>query len=759
MSITLGVLGIVAAASIGGVGGELPEVRLTDPPLRVDRSCRVVIEPGRVAAVGGEEGAIRIEADGITVEFADGSALRGAPVERDLDQLVGTGIVVDGHRDVTLRGLRVSGYKVGVRAVNASGLTIDGASFEGMYAQRLSSTPAAEDGADWLWPHRNDEDEWTKNYGAAVSVKNATGVTIRGVRVRRGQNGILLGRVNDSRVYDNDCSFLSGWGIGMWRSSGNVVSRNALDFCIRGYSHGVYNRGQDSAGILMFEQCCRNIIAENSATHGGDGFFGFAGREALGEPWMEAHKGQQPPEDVIAFRKGRGCNENMLVGNDFSFAAAHGIEMTFSFGNRFENNRLEGNGICGVWGGYSAETVIAGNTIKGNGLSGSGREGGGINIEHGRGNRIVANTFAGDSVGVKLWGGDAPALEKTPWGLANGEKDGAGVVRVPSARNVIAGNTFERERVGVHLRKSEETVLAENTMREVGTDVDTDGAVQAEGKAPERPAASRVEALGAMRPVGAVGRLDGREAIVMGEWGPWDHASPLLRERGRERAGMVYDVFGAGAEMIRATVVEGKSRALVDQIMSKGGSGRGSVRVDASELGPGVWPYRVRIKGERDGFAWEVAGTIVNAKWAVTVFPWENDPLKDLAAWRAEAGGPRAVGCEVSEIDWPLGYKGPGMIAPAVKDAKIGANMYGVITRTRLPLEPGEWVVKTLSDDGVRVIVDGNTIIERWDIHGPTPDRAVIRVERAREVEIVVEYFQNDGFATLSVGIERGGGK
>ena len=58
--------------------------------------------------------------------------------------------------------------------------------------------------------------------------------------------------------------------------AGNVIARNACDYCIRGYSHGVYNRGQDSAGILMFEQCSRNVIADNSVTHGGDGIFGFA---------------------------------------------------------------------------------------------------------------------------------------------------------------------------------------------------------------------------------------------------------------------------------------------------------------------------------------------------------------------------------------------------------------------------------------------------------------------------------------------------
>ena len=44
-----------------------------------------------------------------------------------------------------------------------------------------------------------------------------------------------------------------------------------------------------------------------------------------------------------------------------------------------------GNAICGVWGGYSQETVIAGNELRDNGAMAYGNERGGVNIEHGAG--------------------------------------------------------------------------------------------------------------------------------------------------------------------------------------------------------------------------------------------------------------------------------------------------------------------------------------------------------------------------------------
>jgi len=102
---------------------------------------------------------------------------------------------------------------------------------------------------------------------------------------------------------------------------------------VRGYSHGVYNRGQDSAGIFAFEQNNENIIAENSVTHGGDGFFGFAGREALGEI------GDHPPR---VGTNGAGTRTTSWCTMIFSYAAAHGIENTFSFGNKYLENRIAG---------------------------------------------------------------------------------------------------------------------------------------------------------------------------------------------------------------------------------------------------------------------------------------------------------------------------------------------------------------------------------------------------------------------------------
>lgn len=716
----------------------LPVVRVSADNTVIDRSCVVEIAPGAVIADADGDGVIHVRADGVTVEFAPGAVLRGCEPGTAPDVMTGVGVRLHGHAGVTLRGLRVEGFKVGVHASHADGLVVEDAGFRDLFRQRLRSTPRAEDGADWLWPHRNDENEWMTAYGGALVVEDSRAVTVRGVTVREGQNGIILDRVDDSKVYDNDCSFLSGWGLAMWRSSGNTVSRNALDFCVRGYSHGVYNRGQDSAGILFFEQCNRNLIAENSATHGGDGFFGFGGREALGET--------PPPPGFDHAR--RGCNDNLIINNDFSYAPAHGIEMTFSFGNRFVANRLHENAICGIWGGYSQDSLVAGNDFFRNGGMAYGLERGGVNVEHGSGLVIEHNRFAGNACGVHLWSDNDAGLLATPWARANHRG---------STDNVIRYNEFIQDKVGVHLRSSTGCRLVGNRMSGVETDVLADEhseyKVGRGGREVFTP--PTYEAIGATRPVGARDHLRGRQHIIMTEWGPWDHQSPLARRVESTGGTRVYELHhvAPGSERLDGENVRFERRA------PAGAGGPWTVEVIAAS--PGVARYEIGfdVGGTRRALA---AGTIVNTTWNVTFFPWEPRqrgepvPPADAAAWRAGASGPGAVTLACSELAFRFGMGGPGDLglgdAPA--SSGLGSDYFGCVARTSLPLRAGRWRVTVQSDDGVRVLADGKVLIENWTHHAPTTDRAVLELDADRTVELVVEHFEIFGFAVLELAIE-----
>ena len=60
-------------------------------------------------------------------------------------------------------------------------------------------------------------------------------------------NGLMLVRTNGLRIWNNNFSFNSGVGIGLYRSSGNSIMHNRVDYNVRGYSEGFYRRGQDAA--------------------------------------------------------------------------------------------------------------------------------------------------------------------------------------------------------------------------------------------------------------------------------------------------------------------------------------------------------------------------------------------------------------------------------------------------------------------------------------------------------------------------------
>lgn len=759
------------AAARAAAEESLPIVVIDSDNVAISTSCRVRIDPAATIADRDNNGVIHIRTSGITLEFEDSSALWGGPRPAHTplgpwDRFTGIGIRIDGARDVTIRNARVHGFKVGIWATNCDHLTIDGADLSDNYRQRLKSTPEAEDSTDWLFPHRNDKDEWATQHGAAVYVRRSEGAVMRGVRVRRGQNGILLHSVNGAQIYDNDCSFLSGWGLGLFRSSRNLICRNAFDFCVRGHSEGVYNRGQDSAGILMFEQCSNNLVIENSCTHGGDGIFGFAGLEAV--------NGEGAAAD-FAFAR-RGCNDNVFVGNDLSYAPAHGLEMTFSFGNIIRGNRFVENAICGIWGGYSQETLIGGNEFVGNGGMAYGLERGGVNIEHGANNRIIDNDFVNNRCAVHLWWDPHGDFEAKAWGKANYR----GVMR-----NIVADNRIgidkqhpfgaiaaDRKLIGLHIRDEgdavhvQDTVYARNEARidptlgiesvvHPGVTIITewDG-----GLAPLQELPRKGEA----RPVGARAHLRGRHNIVMGPWGPWDHESLMVRHRSASAEGHVYEVFGASDDIEISSGLKQAGSAgpsavatLQDRAVGVSPSGPRIIRVVPGGDASGVFPYAFNIRTRNAELP--IRGMIIRATWDLAAFSWNDatDPRNDLAAWRALAEMDSAVRATVAAIAFNYGHGGPRdqPWARAHQASAPGADRFGMIARTRLTLGKGSWRFTTLSDDGVRVLVDGKPVIENWTWHAPTRDTGVFTLEEQREVELVVEHFEIDGYAVLELDI------
>ncbi len=153
----------------------------------------------------------------------------------------------------------------------------------------------------------------------------------------------------------------------------------------------------------------------------------------------------------------------------------------------------------------------------------------------------------------------------------------------------------------------------------------------------------------------------------------------------------------------------------------------------------------------------EIKGTLLAAQWQATFFKWPKDvdPRKDLKGYRKLAEGPTAVSDQVNQLSFKYGMRGPSElnISDTITAAKLGSDHFGMVAQARLPLTKGTWAFTTLSDDGVRVNVNGKPVIENWTWHGPAHDTGKLTLEADKTVEIVVEHFQIDGFAVLEFSL------
>jgi len=135
--------------------------------------------------------------------------------------------------------------------------------------------------------------------------------------------------------------------------------------------------------------------------------------------------------------------------------------------------------------------------------------------------------------------------------------------------------------------------------------------------------------------------------------------------------------------------------------------------------------------------------------WSLRAFPSRVDPRRDPAAWRAQAEGPEAVTRRPEGLRLYFGTEAPQRCFPALPP---GAP-FGVVATARPTLAAGAWGVTALSDEALRIWVDGDLLVDAWAPHSPRLDAAELVVERARPVDLRVEFANVEGVAALHVEV------
>jgi hypothetical protein len=744
----------------------------------------------------GKKAAIYVKGDNITVDFA-GATLEGTPQTTEPNERVGTGLLISG-KNVTVKNLKIRGYKFGVMAFNAPGLKLYNVDGSYNWKQRLLSTLDREDGADWMSYHQNEKNEWFR-YGAAIYLRGCDGVEVKGCRAVGGQNGLMMTECSKGLIWNNDFSFLSSLGIGLYRSSENRIMHNNVDWCVRGYSHGKWNRGQDSAGILIYEQSNKNVFAYNSVTHGGDGFFLWAGQTT-----MDTGKG--------------GCNDNLLYGNDWSHAPTNGIEATFSRNNFVNNLILE----CwhGIWGGYSYETKVIGNVFSLNAQA--------IAWEHGQDNLLAGNTFYRDLEGVSLW------MNKTQdpnWGYPKN--------RDTRSRDwTIVDNLFTNESTNaLRIRDTLNAKVLENRFLNNGRLFLLEGSnpgfqfTQNDGAAPPQdvPAGNRIVLSDANKPKPATmhgsgnvilgldpdtksylnrfnvswnpwlnggpapkatrevgfgedlskpyapkplvggrnpflkeGTLRGRRFILVDHWGPYDFKSPVLWPRGEvEDRHQVFELLGPRGS---ATIVD-QVGCQIEAVSADGGATwkpsetsipvPGFVRVafgDAATIerkvtleyrGGEVIDFRGIVTPKGKPFRFGFSQFFLPIDWTVKFFKWDamTDPRTQHEAFMTLIGGEPLKTEKTSKLNY------------AGNIPEVPGDHFATVADGAFEVPAGGYFLNLTTDDGARVWVDGELVIkDAWKYQGPTLYTANLKLSAGKHT-IRVEHFEIDGYSVLKVEI------
>jgi len=491
---------------------------------------------------------------------------------------------------------------------------------------------------------------------------------------------------------------------------------NRIDWCVRGYSHGFFNRGQDSAGLLMYEQSSNNVVAYNSVTHGGDGLFLWAGQST-----MDTGKG--------------GSNDNVFYGNDFSHAPTNGIEATFSR-NSFINNHVEEN-WHGVWGGYSYNSVWVRNRFVNNTEA--------IAIEHGQDNLVRGNSFERNEIAIRLW--QNPAQDAN-WGYPKNRD-------TRSRGYTITNNSFTGNKTDFDIKNTLDVEYRTST-----------------GPAEDPPTIAPFP--GAVDPMIPPGSRRGRSTIIVDEWGPYDWKYPRLWPdlAALKAAGgphpltwtkpMKLNVLGPGGTW-KVTSARGATVAPTKGIVGD------AITVMPGQPGPpglktrpataGVVDYEIRLeyrggavtspRGERTPAGKPSTFTysrfFAPIDWTINFYEYtdDSDPVKQPERFAALLTRPSIGTLRSDRLDYMSGR--------AVEEG-VPRDRFALTATGTVDLPEGDYILQVISDDGVRVWANGKLILDAWEPHESRVDRVDLLGGRHK---LRVDYYEAAGWAELRFDIQR----
>ncbi len=402
----------------------------------IEITGNVVVKKGvYTVADKNNNGVLIVKADNVTIDF-NGAVLQGTDDSGVTpNKYLGTGMVVEGRKGVVIKNAIIRHMLMGLHVFKSDSITIQNCDVSKNFAQRLRKSDDGPCTGDHWLTQGFDPDCW-KTLGAGVLLRDSEKCLVSGCTGKFGQNGIMMIRAHECRIYDNDMSFNSGWGLRLYGACKNQITYNKFDYCARCHGNDISG---DSASILVQRGSCENIFAYNSATHGGDGFFLGSATESLKD----------------------GSDNNLVMYNDFSYSPCNAIESTFSKGNKYIRNKCNYSGY-GIWAGLSYENWYIENEIIGCGNDG-------IAIENGHDTVIEGNIIEHCGNGIRLWSNPhwvtKEKAKSARYHILRNDisfSKNVGVDLSDTPDTEIINNVFKGNCIGIKLAKSDGTTVNNN---------------------------------------------------------------------------------------------------------------------------------------------------------------------------------------------------------------------------------------------------------------------------------------------------------
>jgi hypothetical protein len=252
--------------------------------------------------------------------------------------------------------------------------------------------------------------------------------------------------------------------------------------------------------------------------------------------------------------------------------------------------------------------------------------------------------------------------------------------------------------------------------------------------------------------VSAVSARD-RSAIVVDEWGPYDWRSPRLWPVDSTRTTPLrLAVLGPPGSwrVLRRRGVEALSRATGHTgdtlVVTPKPDSFGDWQVDLEYVGVATISPRGVRRPAGMPYAFSFGRFEPPTEWAVRFFAWADatDPRKNPEGFAALLGAAPLLERREPRLDY-MWYRS------TVKG--VPQSNFAIEAEASVTLPAGVFTLRAISDDAVRVWVDGRLVIDHWTPHESAADFARLG---GGHHDLRVVHFQVDGWTELRLDVVRG---